>query len=260
MIWDIHGHLSGIVGATATERMARLMAVADRMGIERLCICMGLTFLFDPTPAELVEQNDAVLEALAHHHDRALGLVYLNPRHTQASLEELERCVAQGPMVGIKLWVAVRCSSDLLDPIVTRAIELGVPILQHTWHKVTGNLPGESTTRDLAELARRHPKAQFICGHSGGDWLLGLQALRHSPNVMVETGGFDPTTGCVEMAVRELGADRVVFGSDVPGRSFASQLSKVRGAAIEEFQRRQILRDNLRTVLRPLLESRGLRP
>jgi len=260
MIWDIHGHLSGIAGATATERMARLMAVADRMGIERLCLSMGLTFEFDPKPDELRRQNDAVLGALAHHHDRALGLVYLNPKHTQASLEELERCVAHGPMVGIKLWVAVRCSSELLDPLVARAVELKAPLLQHTWHKVTGNLPGESTTDDLAELARRHPQAQFICGHSGGDWLLGLQALRHSRNVVVETGGFDPTVGYVEMAVRELGAERVIFGSDVPGRSYASQISKVRGAEIEEFEKRMILRDNLRGILRPILEAKGLRP
>src|SRR2546430_7434930 len=31
------------------------------------------------------------------------------------------------------------------------------------------NFPGESTPLDLVELARRHPKATLICGHSGGD-------------------------------------------------------------------------------------------
>lgn len=260
MIWDIHGHLTGLPGSTATERMARLMAIAERMGIERQCVCMGLNFHYDPNPDDLRKQNDECLEALAHHHDRALGLVYLNPKHTEASLAELERCVAQGPMVGVKLWVAVRCSSRLLDPLVERAAELHAPILQHTWYKTTGNLPGESTSADLAELAARHPKAQFVCGHSGGDWQLGLQTMRHSPNVVVETGGFDPTTGCVEMAVRELGVERVIFGSDVPGRSYASQLAKVRGAEIEEFERRMILRDNLRRLLRPILESKGMRP
>ena len=258
MIWDLHGHLSGLPGATPTERMARLMEIARRMGVERQCICMGQTFAQDPSPAELRQQNDEVLEALAHHRDRALGLVYLNPRHTEASLTELDRCVAQGPMVGVKLWVAVRCSSELLDPLVTRATELKVPILQHTWHKTTGNLPGESTTADLVELARRHPQARFICGHAGGDWRLGISAIRNSPNIWVETAGFDPTTGMVEMAVRELGAERVLYGSDVPGRSYASQLAKVRGAGIEEFQRRMILRDNLRGLLLPLLQARGL--
>jgi hypothetical protein len=50
----------------------------------------------------------------------------------------------------------------------------------------------------------------------------------------------------------------VIYGSDAPGRSYASQLAKVRGAGIEEFQRRMILRDNLRGLLLPLLQARGL--
>jgi hypothetical protein len=39
--------------------------------------------------------------------------------------------------------------------------------------------------------------------------------------------GFDPTAGVTEMAVREVGAARVLYGSDAGGRSFASQLAKV---------------------------------
>jgi hypothetical protein len=240
--------------------MARLVAFADRMGIERLCVHMGLSFSQDPSPDDLVRQNDEVLEALAHYHDRAFGFVYLNPNHTEASLKELERCVAQGPMVGVKLWVARRCHDERLDPLVKRAAELKAPVLQHTWYKANGNLAGESTSGDLALLAGRHPQATFICGHSGGDWELGLRAVRAHQNVLVETGGFDPAAGYIEMAVRELGAERIVFGSDIGGRSFASQLAKVRGARIAEADRRQILRDNLKRVLNPILAAKGLRP
>lgn len=260
MIWDVHCHFGGSGAGTPTQNMARLVAFADRMGVERLCIHMGMTFSMDPAPDDLARQNDQVLEALAHYHDRAFGFVYLNPNHTQASLAELERCVAQGPMVGVKLWVARRCRDELLDPLVRRAAELKAPILQHTWYKANGNLPGESTSGDLAELARRHPQATFICGHSGGDWELGLRAVRAQRNVLVETGGFDPASGYIEMAVRELGPERIVFGSDVGGRSFASQLAKVRGARIPEADRRMILRDNLKRVLTPQLMAKGVRP
>jgi len=48
--------------------------------------------------------------------------------------------------------------------------------------------------------------------------------------VTAEICGSDPTAGIVEMAVRELGAQRVMYGSDFTGRSFASQLAKVYGA------------------------------
>src|SRR5207248_1337560 len=205
MIWDVHTHLHGVDGRTPVERMTNLVRFADRMGVERVCVYMGYPFLMDPTPQQLREQNDQVLQALAHYHDRAFGFVYLSGRHPEASLRELDRCVKDGPMVGVKLWVARRAHEAELDAIVARASELKAPILQHTWFKAKGNLPGESTALGLAALAKRHPKASFVCGHTGGDWPLGIRAVRDCPNVVAETGGSDPTTGMVEMMVRELG-------------------------------------------------------
>jgi predicted TIM-barrel fold metal-dependent hydrolase len=60
------------------------------------------------------------------------------------------------------------------------------------------------------------------------------------------------------MAIRELGADRVIYGSDVGGRSFGSQLGKVMAADIPEATRRQILGENLRRLLGPVLKAKGL--
>ena len=171
---------------------------------------------------------------------------------------ELDRCVANGPLVGIKLWVAAHCHERLLDPIVLRAIELEAPVLQHTWYKITGNLPGESTAEELAILARRHPAAKFLAAHSGGDWERGIRAIRSAGNVTAEICGGDPTAGMVEMAVRELGAKRVVYGSDFCGRSFASQLAKVLGADISDQAKRSILAGNIKRMLEPICARKGI--
>ena len=40
-IWDLHTHFAGLPGATPEAKMARLMAYADRLGIERLVVFMG---------------------------------------------------------------------------------------------------------------------------------------------------------------------------------------------------------------------------
>ena len=93
-----------------------MILYADRMGVGRLCVYMGMHFLDDPTPEELREQNDQVLQAIRHWPDRAFGFVYLNPKHRQASLDELNRCVRDGPMVGVKLWVAERTNSRISTP------------------------------------------------------------------------------------------------------------------------------------------------
>jgi len=257
-IWDGHNHLASVRGKTPAERMARLIEYADRMGIERLVVFMGWPFVYDPSPDELRRQNDQILAAIHAWPDRALGYVYVSPNHIDRSLDEMERCIVGGPMVGIKLWVAKRCNDPALDPIVHLATQLKIPIYQHTWLKITGNLPGESTPSDLAELAGRHPRATFICGHAGGDWELGIRTVRRFKNIYLETAGGDPTAGIVEMAVRELGATRVIYGSDAGGRSFASQLAKVEAAEITDDEKRTILSANLRRLLAPILKAKGI--
>jgi predicted TIM-barrel fold metal-dependent hydrolase len=61
------------------------------------------------------------------------------------------------------------------------------------------------------------------------------------------------------MAVRELGAERIIWGSDAGGRSVASQLSKVLGADIPEEARKLILGENLRRLLLPIMRDKGIR-
>ena len=258
-IWDVHVHLTGVSG-TIEERVDQLLEFADRLGIERLVMHLGTAASpYDPSPAEVRKANDEVLRAMAHAPTRVLGFVYLNPKHTQESLGEMDRCVRDGPMVGVKLWVAIECSRPELDPIVRHAVELKVPILQHAYNRTGPNLPGESSPADVAILAARHPDANFICAHTGNDWERGIRAIRAAKNVYSDVSGSDPTAGFVEMAVRELGPERVVFASDAGGRSFASQLAKVTSADLPEAQQRMILGGNLRRLLRPILTAKGVK-
>src|SRR5215212_9999807 len=105
-IWDVHCHLaSPLKDSTPEARLGRLLAVADRMGVARLCVYMGMKWSYDPSPADFRKQNDEALQALSHFHDRAFGFVYVNPKHVKESLAEIDRCVRDGPMVGVKLWV-----------------------------------------------------------------------------------------------------------------------------------------------------------
>jgi len=239
--------------------MARLIEYADRMGIERLCVYMGLSFSKNPIPERLVQENDEVLQAIAHWHDRCFGFCYVSGEYLAESLAEIDRCISKGPMVGIKLWVARKCSDKALDEIILRASQLKAVIFQHTWFKTDGTqLPGESTPDDLVALARRHPNVPLICGHSGGTWELGIRAVKPIPNIFIDLAGSDPVNGFVEMAVRELGPERVLYGSDAGGRSFASQIAKVLGARISDSDRRMIFRDNLKRLLTPILRDKGV--
>jgi len=247
MVIDGHVHVQGNWG-TPDDRMGYLLEYADRLGIDRLCLSLGTSRAHRPDMDTVRRDNDMV-RAAVELHPRYLGFCYLNPSYLQESLDEIERNIADGPFVGIKLWVALQCDEPNLDPICERAAELGVPVLQHTWMKVTGNLGYESTPWQVAEIARRHPDVTFILGHSGGNWEMGYRIVQDSPNVLAEVAGGDPELGQTEMGVAMLGAERIVYGSDGPGRSFASQIAKVRAADISDEARALILGGNMQRVL-----------
>jgi predicted TIM-barrel fold metal-dependent hydrolase len=257
-IWDVHSHLHSVPGDTPEKRMEVLIRCADRLGIERLILSQGYSANLHPTTDQLRQENDRVMLAVRHFPQRAYGSVYLSPSFLDFSLREFDRCVRDGPMIGIgELEIDKRCNAPELDAIVERAVSMKAPILQHTWLKLDGNEPGESTPYDLVELAKRHPDANFICAHTGGDWERGIRILREAKNISAEVAGFDPTSGVLEMAVRELGPERVIYGSDVGGRSFASQLAKVMGADIPEPAKELVLGGNLRRLFTPILRAKG---
>jgi len=254
----MHSHLGAVPADTPEKRMEILVRCMDRLGIERLLLSQGYSADEHPTPAQFHEENERVMRAVKAFPDRAYGSVYLSPAYLDFSLQEFDRYVRDGPMVAIgEIEAEARANVAEMDPIAERAIAMNVPILQHEWLNALGNGPGESTPFDVVELARRHPKLQIVCAHTGGDWERGIRVIRSTPNVCAGIAGSDPTSGFVEMAVRELGAERVVYGSDVGGRSFASQLAKALGADIPDSAKELIVGGNLRRLLTRVLKAKG---
>jgi hypothetical protein len=181
--------------------------------------------------------------------DTFLPFCYVTPVFPDEAVAEIDRCIRGERMVGVKLWVARRATDSGLDPIMRTAVALGVPVLQHAWLKTTGNLPGESTPADVADLARRHPDARIIMAHLNGAGLRGIEAIVRTPNVVVDTSGGDPESGMVEAAVARLGPKRVVYGSDAPIRHFGVTLGKTLGADLPDAVKQAILWDNAARLL-----------
>lgn len=220
----------------------------DRLAIDKCCICLGESLVHQPTLEQLREQNEWAAEVVNRAPDRFIGFVYVSPNHLEASVEFIDEYVDRG-FKGIKLWVCQLCDVVGNDPICKRAAELGLPVLQHTWYKATGNLATESEPQHMLALAKRHPRVNFIMAHAGGDWERGLRTVKDVPNIYPDTCGNDPEAGFVELGTRLLGARRLLFGSDATGRSFASQMGKVTGAQITEEEKRWILGETLETLM-----------
>lgn len=236
----------------------RALPAIEKGQFEKLCYFphVGLGTTNDPGFEALVQaQPDVILKPLERWPDLLLGMIQLNANDVSASLAALERWLRDGPMLGVYFPGsgpgALCCSNSNFHPLVERINQLGGVIMVHTWFKTGGKQgPGESTPAELAELAAKYPEQKFLCAHAGGEWEQGIRAVRSSPNILIETSGFDATAGFIEMATSELGAERIVFGSHLPSRSLGTELAKVTGAQIPNEAKHKILGENYRRLLK----------
>lgn len=201
-----------------------------------------------PTVAEFTASNRALVRLRDQHPQHILPFAYVNPVYPDEAVREVEHCVKEYGFLGVKLLRSVRCSDPRLLPLAQAAGELGVPILQHAGTGPDVIRPGESTTEDLIALARQCPQTNFIFAHvsGGGEWEWEIKALRPYPNIYLDTSGSVREMGITEMMVREVGASRIVFGSD---GSNCAALGRLWGAEITEEERRLIGYDNMARLL-----------
>jgi predicted TIM-barrel fold metal-dependent hydrolase len=70
---------------------------------------------------------------------------------------------------------------------------------------------------------------------------------------MIDTSGGQPVAGLVEYAVDKIGAERILFGSDLygaVGRDPACQLGRILGADISEQAKKLITELNAKRILK----------
>ncbi len=266
-IWDSHYH-GFMTGGDRVRQHQEMMFYVDRMGIERvISVDIGGT-LEDPiTPKQ---HDSAQLAILNKDKDKVSGIIPIDPGYPDESLAKMEKWIRNGPCIGIKYVggnkLGLTCDHPNNDRIISLARDLGAVIYIHSWIKVGGNprypgggnLPGENTPMTIVKLAKRFPDVRMICGHAGGDWELGARVIRPFENVYLEFAGADPQSGCVDYAVNELGADRIVWGGHGPSRSFATELSKVLDASLSHADRMKVFGGNYRRLAAEIFKKKGI--
>jgi uncharacterized protein len=268
-IWDSYFTPSfgspGTDGGRLIADIERTLPTFEKARFQRACLFphVGVGTSDARTEAMIRANPELVMKPFERWPKLLIGMIQLNAANPEASKDALKRWLRDGPMLGVYLPAGPReeqcCTHPNVRRLIDQIVSYGGAIMQHTWFITAGKrYPGMSTPSELAAVARLHPDAKFICAHAGGEWEQGIRAVRPHRNVWIETSGFDATAGFIEMAVRELGAPRIIFGSHLPSRSLGTELGKVVAADISERAKEMILGENYRKMLAPVMRKKGM--
>ena len=229
-IVDSHSHIwinapefpwpEGQTGPFPEDRTAQmLLQLMAANGIDKTVLVHPIHYLWD---------NRYVLHAAAQYPDKFIAAGRVNPEDPAAP-DHLSQWTEQG-LHGVRLSPAEGAAGDwfkgpLMEPLLARAEELGVPLLL---------LTGPSRLADLVPLLERHPGLDVVIDHMAHTHLpdaqphviWGLLELARYPRVYVKishtwtvSGQAYPwkdTHGAVEQTYQAFGPRRIMWGTDWP--------------------------------------------
>jgi len=236
---DMHGHIGRYLSPIPDFRAASLVRSMDKAGIRKTMVSHINCMNFDARWG-----NDVVAKEMRTHPGRIEGYATVWPDSPKNVLNEIKRCLKLG-FGGIKLYNA--CGIRYNDLVYVSAWEIAngrhLPVLMHTWGD-------EPTLGDVRAMAEKYPGAVLLAGHSGSNAVEKYIALaKEFPNVYLELCFSMGPRGLVERFVRNVGAEKIVFGSDALFYSLHHQVGKVVGAKISEHEKKLILGQNAARIL-----------
>ena len=224
MIVDCHVHIGKSTRLQIDANGEMLIRVADELGIDKIC-CTDLTALF----YDMHEGNALLAAEMKRYPDRMLGYASLHStRFGQEAIDEVRRCVEEYGMRGLKIYSTPEMSiaEPSTIPILETCAELNIPILAHT------------TPQECEYLLGYVPEAKVIMAHAGGqpfakgDWNRAIMSAKKFPNLYLDTASSTIDLGFVETCVAELGASKILFGTDTPLLDPWPQWTKIRSSQL----------------------------
>jgi predicted TIM-barrel fold metal-dependent hydrolase len=202
---DFEAYLDTNQPAAAREvALKELFLNADAAGIEYAVVMPS------PTPKP---DNRALFET-AGRERRAILCCQVNPNAGEPALREIRQAATDWGMRVLKIMPAiyqVRLSGPIAHALMTLARELGLVVNIHSGSEISHPLA-------IGALAHRFPDVTVLMDHMGyREWTAdAVEAAVDNPNLYLGTtiAAFEPST--IERAIKVLGPERVVYGSNWP--------------------------------------------
>lgn len=244
-IVDAHVHIGYFQTIDLRNSVEEVIAIADRMGVSKI-FCTHCQSLY----GSYRDGNKVIHQAMQQYPDRILGYVTVNsPRYEQPLYDYVEDAIFNRGFSGIKIYSHpqgvgsaipfLSVADPYMYPLFEMAQEWQVPVLAH------------ATSAEVDTICRDFPKLVLMMAHmgatpvSGGDWHTAISTAKKRPNLILDSTGSAMDAGMIEEAVRVIGPERVLWGSDMPMIDPWINIERIRSAEISQRDKELILGENI---------------
>ncbi|MBX9471685.1 amidohydrolase family protein [Microcella sp.] len=251
-IIDVHTHVGRTITSGIGQSVAESIALMSSTGIAQAILSVAAGGLQSEGVTDTRRANDEIAATVVAHPDLfPVGLASVEVRHGPVAVAEVHRAFDELGLKGLAFHatfegftVVSPAFASLLDAVGERR---GLILVHST-------PDAKASPSAIAAVAARYPTLTFIMGHpvfSDDQKKQAVEAVLATPNVLVDIAyQADPAT--TEFFVREVGAARVVFGSDAPFFDPAEVIRSVEQARITDAERDAILAGNARSIINSL--------
>jgi len=243
MIIDFHCHIGqSKIFSKGSGNPKDLVQLMDKRKIDKVV-------LLPSASSRKPRYYEDVVEALKEFPDRFYGFFLANPREENVC-DMLEMVVEKYGFKGLKLhptFLGVAADDkDWVYPIAEKARELKICMMIHSDPSLY------ASPWQIGLLAMDFPGLPVVMAHMGFVDVIyndaAINMAKRAPNLYLETCGVS-AEGKVALAVREIGAQRVLYGSDMPFHDPAFDMARIEYADISAEDKKLILGENAKRLL-----------
>jgi uncharacterized protein len=220
MIIDVHVHCGFMffpIKASVSEDLIKAM---DEFNID-----VGIVSPIEGIFYASMDCNQKMYDSIKKFPDRLKGYIVVNPNYPMEAMEQLEKFSKIPQFIGVKVhpsWYNRPVDGPEFEPVFNKCEELDLPVLVHSY--VIGDQEDQvSCPERIANVARRHGNP-IIVAHMGGNSGRTCKVIKNIDNMYMDiSSGRERASqlyvwelGRIDDAVKEIGADKILFGSDMP--------------------------------------------
>ena len=241
-IVDIHAYVGADAYGEHAQTADVLVGSLDSCRIDAAVVAPMLDV---PGPDD--RAHETVLAAADRYPHRLVPFARLDPRYGTVALGQLETLVCNHGFKGLlfnPVTTQTLCYHSGVLPLMEFAAAKDIPVLVITGNHYLG-LP-----EHVGFLASRMPGLKIVIGHMGmaAHAVRAIAVAKGHDNIYLETS-LQQSPFRLPLAVTEIGAERVLFGSAAPYSHQRPELTKIEVADLTMGQKRQVLGQNAARLL-----------